>query len=312
MGIAEALEVYWTSPIPIAILLVCLASIVTLLYVFVTNRRNARLRVSVLSGLYSLSLFFWLFIALSLALCIIQFRTVAYRSYGVQLAAAGAVIAGVAGSAIVTLVVWRHGPGRVLGRLDPKPLSPKYRDLQAYADLIASFEDLPPIKVVESDRREPIALALGGPTPVIVVSAGLLEALDAEERETVVAHELMHLRNHDARFKLFSTVLSRAMFFDPFSKFFDPAVHREREYLADEMSGRSTGNPAALASALLKLSGRGGRYRPTWGLSILGDDRGVFSRYPPLRDRVRRLLLLSEILRHPPAAQGPGPALLLE
>src|SRR5437667_12910931 len=91
----------------------------------------------------------------------------------------------------------------------------------------------------------------------IPVSRGLLELLEKDAIETVIAHALMHLKHHDAEFKVFSRVLSRILFFDPFSKFFDPAVHREREYLADEMGGRSTGKQAALASALLKIASRG-------------------------------------------------------
>jgi len=123
--------------------------------------------------------------------------------------------------------------------------------------------------------------------------------LDREELESVLLHELIHLRNHDAEFKVFSRVFSRVMFFDPLSKFFDPALHREREYLADMMSGRTTGRPASLASALLKLSKNPGATktpRTTLGLSILGPGKGIFSPYPPVEERIRRLLSLSRLL----------------
>ena len=73
-------------------------------------------------------------------------------------------------------------------------------------------------------------------------------------------------------------------------------MHREREYLADEMSGRSTGKPAALASALLKIASRDPPPRVFAGLSIYGVGRGVFSRYPALKERGQRLLVLSELL----------------
>jgi Zn-dependent protease with chaperone function len=139
-------------------------------------------------------------------------------------------------------------------------------------------------------------MAVGGKDACILLSNGLVSILDREEIETAVAHELMHLKHHDAEFKVFSTVFSRILFFDPLSKFFDPAVHREREYLADEMSARSTGKPAALASALLKIADRGVQPRAVAGLSIYGRGTGLFSRYPPLGERVHRLLLLSELL----------------
>src|SRR5437879_12751520 len=91
----------------------------------------------------------------------------------------------------------------------------------------------------------------------MLLSRCLLIILERDELESVAAHELMHLKHHDAEFKVFSRVLSRILFFDPFSKFFDPAIHREREYLSDETAGRLTGKPASLASALLKIAARG-------------------------------------------------------
>src|SRR5947209_18918875 len=113
-------------------------------------------------------------------------------------------------------------------------------------------------------------MAIGGKEPHVLISRGLMTFLDRDELETVIAHELMHLKHHDAEFKVFSKALSRFLFFDPFSKFFDPAVHREREYLADEMRARSTGQPAALASALVTIANRGTPAKATWRLSILG------------------------------------------
>jgi len=150
------------------------------------------------------------------------------------------------------------------------------------------------VRIVESE--EPMAMAVGGKDRNILLSRGLIALLENDEVETVVAHEFMHLKHHDAEFKVFSRILSRLLFFDPFSKFFDPAVHREREYLADEMGGRSTGKPAALASALVKIAKQGVAAKATWGLSIFGAGRGIFSRYPPLNERVHRLLLMSDLL----------------
>ena len=298
--IGEALVTYWTSPLPLAVLLVAGASMGTLLYVFVTNARNARLRVSLLTGLDALSIFFWLFVAASLVLCIAQARTVAYRTWGVQAAVAGAVLTALAASAVISFLVWRRAADAVLRRFRPRPLDDADRWAQTYVDLLADFEGVPPPRVGLVDRDEPLAMAVAGRTPTILVSRGLFETLDREELETTLGHELMHLKHRDAEFKVFSRVFSRILFFDPFSKFFDPAVHREREYLADEMGARSTGRPAALASALLKLS-RSPSPREAWGLSILGPSKGLFSRYPPLQERVRRLLLLSDLLR-----QGEG------
>src|SRR5438445_12974996 len=150
-------------------------------------------------------------------------------------------------------------------------------------------------------------MVVGGKDRSMLLSRGLLSILEKDELDSVIAHELMHLKHHDAEFKVFSRVLSRILFFDPFSKFFDPAVHREREYLADEMGGRSTGKPAALASALVKIANQGVPAKATWGLSFVGvAGQGIFSGYPPLEERVHRLLLLSDLLSAsaPDSAKG--------
>jgi len=294
--IGEALQAYWFSPLSLSVLAVCGASIGTLLYVFVTNAQNAKLRVSLLTGLYALSIFFWAFIAASLVLCVSQARMIAYARFGVPVAVLGAVMGGLSASALISFLVWRYGNKAVLRKFTLRELRPEEHWIGEYVSLLARFEGLRGVRlrIVESD--EALAMAIGGKEPHILVSRGLATFLDRDELDTVVAHELMHLKHHDAEFKVFSQVLSRILFFDPFSKFFDPAVHREREYLADETSARSTGKPAALASALLKIVDRGAPTKATWGLSIYAPGRGLFSRYPPIDERVHRLLLLSDLL----------------
>src|SRR6059036_2702161 len=101
----KALGTYWSSPIPLAILFGCLAVIGTLVYVFLSNARNAKLRVSLLTGLYSVSTFLWLFIATSLVLCLSFASTVAYKkAWGVPAAVGCAVLASFALSTIVSVV----------------------------------------------------------------------------------------------------------------------------------------------------------------------------------------------------------------
>ncbi len=294
--VADALVAYWSSPLTLSIVAVCATAMGTLLYVFLSNSRNAKLRVSLLTGFYGLTVFLWGYVAASLALCVANAGRVAYTTMGVRDAAATAVVAALAASLLLSYLVWRFAARRVLARMAPRALRDDERWIEDYVTLLAKFEEMKPVPVLIIERDEPIAMAVGGKRAAILLSRGLLSLLDREEAETAVAHELMHLKHHDAEFKVFSTVFSRILFFDPFSKFFDPAVHREREYLADEMSGRSTGKPAALATALLKLADHEAPPKSTWGLSIYGRGRGLFSRYPPVRERVQRLLLLSELM----------------
>ncbi len=229
-------------------------------------------------------------------LCLWQSKTVAYDSQGVQLVAASSVLAALLVSAAISVVVWKHAPRALLRRFAPRDPRGDEAWVREYTNLLADLEGLRRLRLGIVELGEPIAMAVGGREPRVLVSVGLLDLLDRSEAETVIAHEMMHLKHRDAEFKVLSRVLSRVLFFDPFSKFFDPAVHREREYLADETSGRLTAKPAALASALLKLSDRGQPPKAVWGLSIHGPQGRIFSRYPPLQERVRRLLLLDRLL----------------
>src|SRR5437870_10435899 len=121
--IGEALQAYWFSPLSLSVLAVCVASIGTLLYVFVTNARNAKLRVSLLTGLYALSIFFWAFVAASLVLCVSQARMVAYARNGVPIAVFGAVVGGLTASMVISVLVWRYGNAAVIRRFAPRNLN---------------------------------------------------------------------------------------------------------------------------------------------------------------------------------------------
>src|SRR5256886_12287143 len=229
---------------------------------------------------------------------------VAYARNGVSLAVFGAVVGGLTASSIISMIVWRYGNAAVLRKFAPRSLGANEMWLQEYVDLLGRFERVPGVRVRIVQSDDALAIAIGGKKQVILVSSGLLALLDRDELQPVVAHELMHLKHHDAEFKVFSRVFSRILFFDPFSKFFDPAGHREREYLADEASGRITGKPATLASALLKLVHRDPPAASAWGLSVFGPGTGLFSRYPPVHRRVQRLLPLSETLGKGPNSES--------
>src|SRR5713226_6170120 len=120
--IGEALQAYWLSPLSLTVLAVCGASIGTLLYVFVTNARNTKLRVSLLTGLYALSIFFWAFIAASFVLCVSQARMVAYARNGVPTAVFGAVVGGLTASTVISFLVWRYANAAVIRKFAPRDL----------------------------------------------------------------------------------------------------------------------------------------------------------------------------------------------
>ena len=218
-----------------------------------------------------------------------------YATTGVKVTFTLSVLIGILLSLGVTFMVWKFAPGRYIKKMDLRELNAGeghiLEDVKRISDIVG--EETPEVLILQS--KEPASLVIGGSRNYLILSEGLIDILEQKELETVIAHELMHIKNDDCKFKLFSSIFSKIMFFDPFSKFFDPAVHREREYLADEMAGKITKKPATLASALLKI-GEEKKIHSSFlvGLSIIGPSKGLFSKYPPLEKRIERLLNLVE------------------
>jgi Zn-dependent protease with chaperone function len=127
---------------------------------------------------------------------------------------------------------------------------------------------------------------------MILISDGLLERLTAEEFEAVVAHELGHVRDLDARYLTYFRTFARMMRWDPVLAVLSAALTRREEYSADDAAIALTRRPLALARALFKASSDGG---PSGFPSVTGflgvrGHRGISE----TRRRIERLIALAE------------------
>ncbi|HZW55220.1 MAG TPA: M48 family metalloprotease [Nitrososphaerales archaeon] len=148
---------------------------------------------------------------------------------------------------------------------------------------------------------------------IVAVSREVVDLLDDQELESVLAHELGHIENRDSLFKTLATALKMAFFFDPIAHLLEAAIYREREFDADEYSARATRNPSSLASALIKIYENMARsplskqltFRegsafqgggPVSLLSVSIGTRRFLAKEPPLSLRIRRLLEIEKTL----------------
>jgi len=107
--------------------------------------------------------------------------------------------------------VWaqlRYTSAQTMAEVDARLVGPEeYPDLHERVQRLAQLADLTPPRIAVTDAEVPNSFAigtLGGAT--VVVSEGLLSALDGDELDAVLAHELMHVANRDA------TVMTLASF----------------------------------------------------------------------------------------------------
>jgi len=162
----------------------------------------------------------------------------------------------------------------------------EYPQLHATVSRLSQQADLPKPRVAVADSQVPNAFATGRSrdSSAVAVTTGLMRTLDEAELEGVLAHELAHIKNRDVVVMTIASFLSTIAFlvvrFGVFfgggrnrngqvlvaivaslvvwvvSFFLIRALSRYREYAADRGGAVITGQPSALASALLKISGR--------------------------------------------------------
>jgi heat shock protein HtpX len=186
----------------------------------------------------------------------------------------------------------------VLARYKAKPVGPQEAPrLHAMLDGLCARAGLPKPRLYVLPERSPNAFATGRNPEhaAVAVTAGLLETMEQEEVEGVIAHELAHVKNRDiliasvaatiagaitmlASIARFGAIfggyggrddrdggilgtLAMAIIAPIAALVIQMAISRSREYAADAVGAQIAGNPYGLARALEKLDELG-RRRP--------------------------------------------------
>lgn len=151
---------------------------------------------------------------------------------------------------------------------------------------------MPKLQIMEAPQLNAFASGINEDTYTVTLTRGLIDTLNDEELEGVIAHELMHIRNKDVRLLIISIVFVGIFAFAAevafrsilrggfgrsrgkndksgpiilviliaiiisyfLSIIFKFGISRKREYMADAGAGEMTKNPRALASALKKIA----------------------------------------------------------
>jgi heat shock protein HtpX len=213
----------------------------------------------------------------------------------------------------------------------------EYPELHRTVGRLAQQADLPKPTVAVADTSTPNAFATGRSkkSATVCVTTGLVRTLDQAEMEGVIAHELAHVKNRDVLVMTIASFLATiAMFILRWGWLFGGgrnrqgggagiivaivaslvvwivsfllirALSRYREFAADRGGAAITGEPSALASALMTIDSRMDRV-PDEDLReqsemnaffIVPISKGAiakfFKTHPPTEKRVERLRAL--------------------
>jgi heat shock protein HtpX len=209
---------------------------------------------------------------------------------GTGYAIAGAIVLGVLG-VLAALYSYYYGAATVLSAVGAKEADPRqFVQLYNIVQTLSIGDGLPVPKVYIIDDPSPNAFATGRDPQhaAVTVTTGLLQMMNREELEGVLAHEMSHIKNFDVRLLLVVTTMiglaaiiasvfwngalrfrsrdARALLvvfaigaiFTLIAFLVGPlmqlALSRQRESLADVSGVDLTRNPAGLISALKKIA----------------------------------------------------------
>lgn len=138
-----------------------------------------------------------------------------------------------------------------------------YPRLFALLQKITERFGIEPPPVVVTTQRSLRSFTFGFFQPVIILSKGVLEALDDEELEALLAHEIAHGLRYDSFFNWTVVFFRDLLFFAPAVFWIFRDLMLEKEVASDDITIRITGNRYALGEALIKVW-RGTRSGSFW------------------------------------------------
>jgi beta-lactamase regulating signal transducer with metallopeptidase domain len=136
---------------------------------------------------------------------------------------------------------------RSCSAIDPAALDPELRaTLQA-------FQPIRRVTLCQSDRLR-VPTAIGFLKPVVVIPTWAMGELSTAELNSILIHELAHLRRWDDWTNLAQQILKALLFFHPAVWWIENKLALEREMACDDAVLAETANPKGYAKCLISVA----------------------------------------------------------
>ncbi len=117
-------------------------------------------------------------------------------------------------------------------------------------DRICSFLGISSKIEVAESRLITVPSVIGILKPIILLPAGMIINMPADQLELILAHEFAHIRRLDPWFKMMQSIIEILLFFNPFVWLISKSIDLEREKCCDDSALKVCDNRLALAKAL--------------------------------------------------------------
>jgi len=108
------------------------------------------------------------------------------------------------------------------------------------------------IRLVQSALAD-VPLVVGWLKPVILIPASAVSGLSPDQLESILAHELAHVRRYDYLVNAFQNVLETLLFYHPAVWWISNCIREEREHCCDDLVVRVCNDRLVYARALFRL-----------------------------------------------------------
>jgi beta-lactamase regulating signal transducer with metallopeptidase domain len=156
-----------------------------------------------------------------------------------------------------------------------------------------------PVRLLKSALVE-VPTVIGWVRPVILLPAATVTGLTPGQLETILAHELAHVRRLDYVVNTFQCLVETLMFYHPVAWWISGCIREERENCCDDLVIKVCGDRLGYALALATLEGLRAEL-PEWAFAASGGS---------LLNRIRRLVGLANDEGRVTAREVSGLALL--
>lgn len=138
-----------------------------------------------------------------------------------------------------------------------------------------------------------VPMVIGCLKPIILMPAAAMAQLSTEQLETILLHELAHIKRFDYLVNILQILVETILFFNPFVWKISAIIRREREHCCDDLVLDHTREPLFYATALAALASHSG---PSFAVAASGQHNHLFHRIKRIMEMKKNPLSYSKML----------------
>lgn len=169
-------------------------------------------------------------------------------------------------------------------------------DYKLYVQKMASWIGIrKEVKIYLSELID-VPATVGYLKPIILLPVATFNNLSTEQAESILLHELAHIKRSDYLLNILTSVIETILFFNPFARMLSKSIRKEREHSCDDLVLQLGYHARTYAEALLSLEQQR-MLQHQYAIAATGRDTELLSRVKrilniPHKERMKNNLVI--------------------